>query len=934
MRKASDGMTRLGGAVLALTLAGAASCGQPGQDEAITTRQGAVVPSANGPGQAPEIPPATIPRFQTQLPRFFTYAPTLTRNAQGQVTRKEFTVRIAKFNDQQLPPGFPSTPLFGYGGNVFTRFDANGQAVPAIEQTGQVTFQRTSPGPKFEQTRNVPDLTHWRNDLEGAHLGPVDPTLDWANPNNFPKPTPPFAPFPPGYPQAQTPITHVTHSHGLEVLPEFDGTPDTWFTINGIVGPEFVSRDYTRPNSNQAAPFWYHDHAFGVTRLDVGFGLSGFAILRDPVGEPLDREGNEDILGFEDPNDWISTVAAIQPGVSTNRQQGRHSVSLPARNFVELRGRQFNLTAALPTTITLAFLKPAQATPPTFGAVQMFADCPSKGVNNAFLSQVNLVGLPNNVFNTLSFTVPSAVRTAVGSSCEDFNLRVTVNVPSNSTGNYLLDNIRNIVITPTTILPEHEFDNFLIVQDRSFRTDGSVFYPQAEDQPPGTLGANPDVNPYWMLIVNGGTNVVNGKVWPNMNVKRHLYRFRILNSANQRYYKFSLSNGMPVRIIGTDGGYKNTVQTVTEWQMGVTERNDILIDFSTLPVGTQVILRNTAPVPQPVGPLPDPNTDGTVMRFTVINSPSVPPKPIPTNLGLQVPPLTPDRPTRLLIQNVESDDQGRVLQAELDGQLFHELHTELPTVGATEDWEFINTTPLDHNKHIHLIQFLVISRTPINAQGEGGYLERWLAVNGNPPFDHPTLKLNPEPFRTGPDTGPTPEENGWKDTVFTPTDHVTRVRVRWAIQLPVPAQVPVGVNTFPINPVFGIGYVWHCHLVEHEDNEMMRPLTVIPIWRAGVAYPVGFRGNPGVARGLVDFNGVNYQARVAHTSVAGQPPNTRPDLWERINNQNGQWAAQTIYNVGDRVLFNGEANVFRALQQHQANAGNSPPNPAFWEQVL
>ena len=84
--------------------------------------------------------------------------------------------------------------------------------------------------------------------------------------------------------------------------------------------------------------------------------------------------------------------------------------------------------------------------------------------------------------------------------------------------------------------------------------------------------------------------------------------------------------------------------------------------------------------------------------------------------------------------------------------------------------------------------------------------------------------------------------------------------------------MPVGTNTFPINPLFGIGYIWHCHLVEHEDNEMMRPMTVIPIWQAGVAYPVGFRGSPGVNRGLVDFNGVDYEARVAHTSVAGQTP--------------------------------------------------------------
>jgi FtsP/CotA-like multicopper oxidase with cupredoxin domain len=385
---------------------------------------------------------------------------------------------------------------------------------------------------------------------------------------------------------------------------------------------------------------------------------------------------------------------------------------------------------------------------------------------------------------------------------------------------------------------------------------------------------------------------------------------------------------MPVRLIGTDGGYKNTAETVTSWQMGVTERTDVLIDFSNIPVGTKIVLQNTARVPQPIGPLPDPNTDGTVMQFTVVNSVSVPPKVVPNDLGQQVPPLTPDRPTRRLIQNVEADDQGRVLQAELDGQLFHELTTELPTIGSTEDWQFINLTPLDHNKHVHLIQFQLIDRTPFDRPA---YLAAWTAANGNPPFDHPTLKLDPAPFFTGPPEAPHPEDNGWKDTIFTPVDHVTRIRIRWAIQSPAPGNL-VGINTFPINPLFGIGFVWHCHLVEHEDNEMMRPLTVIPVWAAGVAYPVGFRGNPGVTRGLVDFNGVDYEARVAHTSVAGQTPDTRPDLWDRINNMNGDWAVQIRYAVGDRVFFNG--HVYRAVQAHQATTANSPPNAAFWQLVL
>jgi hypothetical protein len=163
--------------------------------------------------------------------------------------------------------------------------------------------------------------------------------------------------------------------------------------------------------------------------------------------------------------------------------------------------------------------------------------------------------------------------------------------------------------------------------------------------------------------------------------------------------------------------------------------------------------------------------------------------------------------------------------------------------------------------------------------------------------------------------------------VFTPVNNVTHIRVRWAIQSPSPANVPVGTNTFPINPVFGIGYVWHCHLVEHEDNEMMRPLTVIPIWRRASPTRSRSAATPGVTRGLVDFNGVDYEARVAHTSVAGQTPPTRPDLWDRINNQDGDWAVQIRYAVGDRVFFS--AHVYRALQGTPGDGGERSAEPAL-----
>jgi len=414
-----------------------------------------------------------------------------------------------------------------------------------------------------------------------------------------------------------------------------------------------------------------------------------------------------------------------------------------------------------------------------------------------------------------------------------------------------------------------------------------------------------------------------------MDVKRHAYRLRFLNSSNQRFYRFKFSNGMSFKVIGSDGGYLRAPQTINSFQIGVTERADTIVDFSQFPAGTKIVLQNDEQLQPPIGPPPDPNNDGIVMQFTVVDGPAVPPKPLPATLN-SIATLTPDRPERILVQNVESDDAGRILQAELDGQLFHTLTTELPTIGSTEQWTFVNTTPLTHNKHVHLIEFQVIARQNVDA---ARYLADWKAANGNPPFTHPTLKLPVEPYLSGTPEGPEPEESGWKDTVRTPAGQITRIRVRWAPQqLPTNATVP-GVNGFPFDPTYSIGFIWHCHLLEHEDNEMMRPMTVIPIWRPGVAYAVENRSSPGVGRGLVDFNGVDYGARVAHTSVAGQTPPTRPDLWERINNGNGDWAVQIIYQVGDRVFFGG--HVYRALQQHQATAATEPDiAPAFWQLVL
>src|SRR4029078_12912100 len=188
----------------------------------------------------------------------------------------------------------------------------------------------------------------------------------------------------------------------------------------------------------------------------------------------------------------------------------------------------------------------------------------------------------------------------------------------------------------------------------------------------------------------------------------------------------------------------------------------------------------------PIGAAPDPNTDGTVMQFTVVAGPTVPARALSCPLNTSAN-LTTDRPPRFLVQNVQSDDAGRLLQAELDGQLFHTQTTELPTVGSTEDWAFIHTTPLTHNKHVHLIECLVVKRQAFDA---AGYLAAWKQANGNPPFSHPTLRIDPAPFLTGPVLSVAAEESGWKDTVRTPAGEVTWIRVRWS-----PQQNATGTST-------------------------------------------------------------------------------------------------------------------------------------------
>jgi FtsP/CotA-like multicopper oxidase with cupredoxin domain len=163
-------------------------------------------------------------------------------------------------------------------------------------------------------------------------------------------------------------------------------------------------------------------------------------------------------------------------------------------------------------------------------------------------------------------------------------------------------------------------------------------------------------------------------------------------------------------------------------------------------------------------------------------------------------------------------------------------YSELPREGETEIWEIINTTADAHPIHLHLVQFQLINRQSFDvrkymttyADAYGGSV-----VNGfGPPNDYNLPNAdgavggNPAvgPFLRGPAKPPEANEAGWKDTVMMRPGQVTRIAVRWA-PMYLPASTPAADAFYPFDPSGELqhGYVWHCHIIDHEDNEMMRP---------------------------------------------------------------------------------------------------------------
>ena len=367
------------------------------------------------------------------------------------------------------------------------------------------------------------------------------------------------------------------------------------------------------------------------------------------------------------------------------------------------------------------------------------------------------------------------------------------------------------------------------IQDRSFNDDGSLFYPDTRAFFDGIVGPFiPDGGmdgfaPIWNPEYFGNTIMVNGNTWPFQNVEQRRYRFRFLNGCQSRFLILDFANipGVEVWQIGNEGGFLAAPVNLTagfgnRLLLGLAERADVIVDFTNVPVGSYV-LGNLGPDAPFGGGAPgvdfdpaDTASTGQVMELRV--GPALAPDPTTPPMFLQLPVIAPlpaetvTRPLALIERMGMGYDAGG---AEIEGpveallgtvlpidpgsigmpipKMWVEPVTENPAVGATEVWEFYNTTGDAHPMHVHEVVFEVVNR-------EGLVLDDQ---------DEVVSPLIPD----GTVTLPEPWETGFKDTVIAYPGQVTRVRATFAT----PGQ-----------------YVWHCHIVEHEDNEMMRPFRIGP----------------------------------------------------------------------------------------------------------
>jgi FtsP/CotA-like multicopper oxidase with cupredoxin domain len=419
---------------------------------------------------------------------------------------------------------------------------------------------------------------------------------------------------------------------------------------------------------------------------------------------------------------------------------------------------------------------------------------------------------------------------AAGLWYHDHAIGITrVNVYAGLAGGYLIRDTATTGIdtgAPDSPLPTGRYEIPLIIQDKTFSPGGEQVYDDGS----------------WVPEFFGSTPVVNGIAYPHLTVQRGVYRFRTYNGSNARFYRLVLkvkSTGaaLPFLQVGSDGGLLNSPVPLTTLVLGPGERADLLVDFSGLTSGELVEMGNNAPTPFPFGPR-NLRKGGVplrqIMQFRVTGEPGwVPPEPL---AGMDLRPITPvvrlDDAAAAPGVRVRSHSLVEIMgpdgpvMALLNNRVLHDEDYADPAEAISPDslevWELVNTTVDAHPIHLHLVQFQVLDRQGFEAEdylAASGYEtddNGWL-VPGTGPHPAPS----PTPYLTGARQRPPRNERGWKDTVVAPPGMVTRIAVPFgsgAVASPIAARA---VHV----PDYDSGendYVWHCHILEHEEKEMMQ----------------------------------------------------------------------------------------------------------------
>lgn len=374
----------------------------------------------------------------------------------------------------------------------------------------------------------------------------------------------------------------------------------------------------------------------------------------------------------------------------------------------------------------------------------------------------------------------------------DHTLGITrLNAYAGLAGFYIITDEHESTMQANNQLPASPYDIGLAIQDKSFTADGQLFYP--------TMAPAPGLpQPSLLPETFGDIILVNGMAWPVLEVEPRQYRFRIVNASDSRFYDMFLSSAQDIFQIASDDGLLETPVKVSGGVLiAPGERKEIILDFSNPSLkGQTIVVRNHGKMPFPRGSTVNPSTTGKVMAFRVSKSlnKDFPLTELPGTLRSPIERLTTNLPPRKLILFESTDSLGRLkpmLGTVEKGVLdFHDPVTENPALNSTEIWEIYNETEDAHPIHLHQVHMQLIGRQKFSAtvDPETGKPERIRLIG------------NPKP--------PLPEEKGWKDTYIMFPGEVTRVIANFDL----PGR-----------------YVWHCHILSHEDHEMMRPFFVGPM---------------------------------------------------------------------------------------------------------